>query len=239
MQLTTEHYYRTANERMIVATMLFDRQRYGLSMYVAGLAVECLLRAFRVRKDPVFDSRHDLKLLFRESGILRLHAERLEARGLPLEKINDAVAEFAAAHDIVVRLWRNDYRFAAQSHIRGWLNEIGAYHGIRGDVLKVNALRLCGPVSLRYRSTSVDLKEKVAALLQTAFDPEDLVLDVSDGLGGYIVSETFRGHDSLDRQRMINKVLRSRDSGISKTEQREILIIAAFTPEEYLLHAPD
>ena len=85
----------------------------------------------------------------------------------------------------------------------------------------------------------MDLKEKVAALLKTAFEPEELVLDDSDGLGGYIVTPRFRGYDSLDRQRMINKVLRSRDSGISKAEQREILIIAAFTPEEYLLHAPD
>lgn len=142
MQFTAEHYYRAANERMIEATLLYERQRWGLAMYVAGLAVECLLRAFRCWRDPVFDSRHDLRLLFRESGIMRLHQDRLERRGLSLEEINDAIAEFAAANDVVVRLWRNDYRFAAEAHIRGWLNDIRAYHGIKGDVLKANARRM-------------------------------------------------------------------------------------------------
>lgn len=139
MQFTAEHYYRAARERSVEASVLHDRQHFGLSMYVAGLSVECLLRAFLSRKSPAFDSRHDLKILFRESGILRLHEDRLERRGLAWEQIQATVEEFRAAHDVVVRLWRNDFRFAAQAHIRGWLNQMGAYHGIKGDVLKVNA----------------------------------------------------------------------------------------------------
>lgn len=85
----------------------------------------------------------------------------------------------------------------------------------------------------------MDLKEKVERLLRAAFEPEELVLDDSDGLGGYMVTPKFRGYDSLERQKMIDRVLRAKDSGLSKAEQREVLIIAAFTPEEYLLHAPD
>ena len=108
-------------------------------MYVAGLSVECLLRAFRARIDSVFDNRHDLRLLLRQSGILRLHDDRLERLGYELDRIQQTTIEFRAAHDVVVRLWRNDYRFAAESHIRSWLNEIRAYHGTKGDVLKANA----------------------------------------------------------------------------------------------------
>ena len=85
----------------------------------------------------------------------------------------------------------------------------------------------------------MDLKEKVAQALKDAFEPEQLVLDDSDGLSGYIISPKFRGLDSLDRQMMIDKVLRSPNSGLSKAERREILVIAALTPEEQALHAVD
>jgi HEPN domain-containing protein len=142
MQFTAEHYYRAARERIIEASILYDRQRHGLSMYVAGLAVECLLRAFRARKDAAFDSRHDLQLLFRQSGILRLHEDRLESLGYEPEEIQQTAAEFRAAHNEVVRLWRNDLRFAAERHLRGWLNDMGAYDRVKGDVLKANARKL-------------------------------------------------------------------------------------------------
>ena len=52
MQFTADHYYRASRERIVEAALLYDRQRYGLGMYVAGLAVESLLRAFRYQKDP-------------------------------------------------------------------------------------------------------------------------------------------------------------------------------------------
>ena len=85
----------------------------------------------------------------------------------------------------------------------------------------------------------MDLKEKVAALLQSAFEPEQMVLDDADGLSGYITSARFRGFDSLDRQKMIDKVLRSREAGLSKAELHEILVVAALTPEEASLHVAD
>jgi stress-induced morphogen len=85
----------------------------------------------------------------------------------------------------------------------------------------------------------VDVKEKIAVVLQAAFEPEELVLDDSDGLGGYVISAKFRGFDSLQRQKMINKALRAPSSGLTKAELREILVIAALTPEEQALHTPE
>lgn len=85
----------------------------------------------------------------------------------------------------------------------------------------------------------MDLKEKVGALLRAAFDPEELVLDDSDGVTGYLVTPKFEGYDSLERQKMINKVLRTRESGLSRAEQREIFVIAALTPVEAALHTPE
>ena len=83
----------------------------------------------------------------------------------------------------------------------------------------------------------MDLKEKVRTILQDAFAPEQLVLDDADGLSGYVISETFRGYDSLDRQKMVDRALRAPAAGLSKAELREILVIAALTPEEQVLHA--
>jgi len=85
----------------------------------------------------------------------------------------------------------------------------------------------------------VDLKEKVTAILREAFAPQEIVLDDGDGLSGYLISERFRGFDSLDRQIMIDRTLRAKAAGLSKADLREILVIAALTPEEQALHAAD
>jgi stress-induced morphogen len=85
----------------------------------------------------------------------------------------------------------------------------------------------------------VDLKEKVAAALRAAFEPNQLELDDSDGLSGYVISVKFRGLDSVDRQKMIDRVLRAPTAGLSKAELRDVLVIAALTPEEQALHAAD
>jgi acid stress-induced BolA-like protein IbaG/YrbA len=85
----------------------------------------------------------------------------------------------------------------------------------------------------------VDLKEKVAAVLRKALQPQELVLDDDDGLGGYIVSEKFQGLDSLERQKLLDKLLRAPEAGLSKADLRQILVIAALTPEEQALHTAD
>lgn len=85
----------------------------------------------------------------------------------------------------------------------------------------------------------MDLKEKVAAVLRKALEPDGLVLEDEDGLGGYIVSAQFRGLDSLERQKLLDKLLRAPEAGLSKADLRQILVIAALTPEEQALHTAD
>jgi HEPN domain-containing protein len=65
MNSVAENYYKAAFERIKDANLLHDEERYPLAMYDSGLAVECLLRAFRVLRYPAFDARHDLWLLWR------------------------------------------------------------------------------------------------------------------------------------------------------------------------------
>ena len=139
MQFSAEHYFRAAYERILDARELHKRGRYGFCIYASGLAVESLLRAFRWKKDPVFDGRHDLVRLFKDSGILQLNEEKLRGRGLAEEVVRRTITEFLAAKDDVTRFWSNDFRFASDAQIRGYLAAIGAYRGKRGDLLKVSA----------------------------------------------------------------------------------------------------
>jgi stress-induced morphogen len=85
----------------------------------------------------------------------------------------------------------------------------------------------------------LDLREKVTAILKSAFQPERILLEDADGITGYVISPKFRGLDSYDRQTMIYDVLQGRGSKLNKAQQRQILLIAALTPEEYALHAAD
>jgi hypothetical protein len=57
----SEHYVQVALERMEQAWMLSKQgegRSYALAMYVAGVAVECMLRAFKISRDPTFDEKH-------------------------------------------------------------------------------------------------------------------------------------------------------------------------------------
>ena len=112
MDFDANDYYRAALERMRQARLLCQSgDSFAMAMYVAGLAVECKLRAFRWRKDATFDGRHDLLRLFKESGILRLDEELLESKGVDPIQLRTTVVAFRAAMNTVVLLWANDYRF--------------------------------------------------------------------------------------------------------------------------------
>src|SRR5947209_12246097 len=91
MDFTADHYFRASVERMSQAHHLYRKGKgsYALAMYAAGLAVECLLRAYLVKRKREFESRHDLLLLFKESGILDADPDKLKAKGLTDEQIEE------------------------------------------------------------------------------------------------------------------------------------------------------
>jgi HEPN domain-containing protein len=143
MQFTSEEYYRAAIERMRQAQEIHDsRQNYALAMYCGGLAVECILRAYRWRKDSSFEGRHDLDELFRASGFLEIHEERSRKRRVPKEEIERSAANILDAMRKVAALWHNNLRFASELSLRAHLNRIGRLRGIRGDALKKNSADL-------------------------------------------------------------------------------------------------
>jgi hypothetical protein len=143
MQFTGEEYYRAATERMRQAREIHNPgKNYALAMYCGGLAVECILRAYRWRKAPSFEGRHDLEELLRGSGFLQIHEEHARKKRKPEEDIARAAARIRDAIREVGALWHNNLRFASEASLRAHLNRIGRLRGIRGDALKKNSADL-------------------------------------------------------------------------------------------------
>lgn len=144
MDFGADHYFRASVERMSQAQHLYRQGEgyYALAMYAAGLAVECLLRAYMVERKRDFESRHDVLLLFKESGILDVDPERLKAKGLTDEEIQDHQKALWSSVNEVYLLWRNNYRFASEARLLAHLKKMKLYQRVKGDLLKAKAYDL-------------------------------------------------------------------------------------------------
>jgi HEPN domain-containing protein len=124
-------YRRAALERITTAERLLDDGDYVMFYYVAGLAVECMFRAYRYLIDKAFDARHDLRELADASHFLDYlsEAEQEQAR--------------AALADVLAR-WSNSHRYRSYASLRAFLNSAGLYRlagrtTIRGQVVERNS----------------------------------------------------------------------------------------------------
>jgi HEPN domain-containing protein len=145
MDFTAEHYFRAAVERISQAQHLYREGKgcFALAMYAAGLAVECILRAFILRRGKEeFESRHDVLLLWKESGMLNLDPDRLKAKGLTDQQIEEHQRVLWASVNEVYILWRNNYRFASEARLLSHVKRMRLYEGIKGDILKAKAYDL-------------------------------------------------------------------------------------------------
>ncbi len=89
-----------------------------------------------------FESRHDILLLAKESGILNVDRDKLTAKGLTDEQIKEHEKILWASINAVFTLWWNNYRFASEARLLAHLKKMKLYVGVKGDPLKANALRL-------------------------------------------------------------------------------------------------
>lgn len=142
MKFTPEHYFQTATQRMRQAHYLYrEGSSFALAIYVGGVAVECLLRAFKGRRDPTIDEKHDLLRLFAASGMLRVDREALRAKRWSDTEIDVHLRALQVAGNEIFRLWANNYRFASEERLRAHLKEMTLYQRIKGDYLKEIARR--------------------------------------------------------------------------------------------------
>jgi len=125
MRIEAADYFAAAKERLSEANLLFEKERYALALYIAGVAVESLLRAYIFRLEPKLEAAHNLELLL-ETSNLRSLVTAVESQQL-----------FAAIADLYGR-WRNDLRYTSNTRLRRRLKKQKLDRGIRGDFLKEN-----------------------------------------------------------------------------------------------------
>jgi len=87
-----------------------------------------MLRAYRVKVDPAFSSRHDLRELAKESKLGAIVPERLF--GL-----------YAASLGAIAARWSNNHRYRTAAALLRKLKQSGLDRGIKGDALKENSRR--------------------------------------------------------------------------------------------------
>lgn len=71
-EFTAEVYRTVAAEHIRALPSLYDHGQYVLCLYVSGLAVEAIFRAYRGRFDPSFDARHNLHELAKASRFVEI-----------------------------------------------------------------------------------------------------------------------------------------------------------------------
>jgi HEPN domain-containing protein len=125
MRIEATDYVEAANERLAEANLLYEKAHYALALYVAGVAVESLLRAYIAQADPILEGAHNLPLLLRESNLRNLATPDEERR------IFEAVS-------LLSKRWRNDLRYTSNHRLRRRLKKDRLDRGIRGDFLKEN-----------------------------------------------------------------------------------------------------
>ena len=143
MKFTGDEYYRSAVDRMRQARGLHDSDTsYALAMYVSGLAVECMLRAFRWRKDRSFEGRHDLEDLLKSSELLTINEKRSRNNDISEDEKRRSSRALRASMSEVVALWHNNLRYAPESSVRAFLRSKGRLHGTKGNAVKKNSADL-------------------------------------------------------------------------------------------------
>ncbi len=127
-EFRAEVYRQAALEHVTVARELHESGRFALAHYVSGLAVECMLRAFKSRRDPILDERHDLNQLARRGGFLDAASEAHR----PI---------LAARLGEVVTRWDNGHRYRSESALRKFLARRKLFAD-KGDLLKNSSRKI-------------------------------------------------------------------------------------------------
>jgi len=125
-EINAEDYLEAARDHTASLSGLYAGGHYALTLYVSGLAAECLFRAFRTKKKLPFRSDHVLEPLAEEAGFPAMI------------QTEDRPRFDAAMADMVIR-WRNNHRFRSNTAARRFLKDLALDRGIKGDFLKENA----------------------------------------------------------------------------------------------------
>ena len=123
MRFSPNDYFEASADRFREANAAFQRGDYFTAHLASGLAIECMLRAYRVRVSPDFDARHDLSVLGNPLLVRVASKQR--------EDVHIAISEANI-------LWRNNHRYCSARKLVAFFNGIRRYQKSR-DMLRTNA----------------------------------------------------------------------------------------------------
>jgi len=123
MRIDPKHYLDASFNRIDSARKLHMQGRYSDAIYLAGVSVECLLRAFITHK---FDKRHDLQDLFKESSLEALIPDKRRR-------------EVGSWLGIIWARWKNNYRYVSDDRLQAEFKRLKHDRGISGNFLKENS----------------------------------------------------------------------------------------------------
>ena len=127
-EFNAEQYKGAAEGHSQTLQRLYELGYYVLATYVSGVAIESILRAYRCRRNPEFDSRHDLYDLLKKSGM------KDELADHEFVQLDNAVREVAVR-------WSNGHRYRSNNSLRAFLRAAKLHRGIKGDFVKENTRR--------------------------------------------------------------------------------------------------
>ena len=79
----------------------------------------------------------------------------------------------------------------------------------------------------------MDVREKIIKALSQSFQVDYVRLESVDGISGFVVSPQFEEVATMDRQIAIDEALDKASDPLTAEERRQVLMIAALTPDEY------
>ena len=123
MKLTADEYFQASQDHIEEARILLNEGRYAFSHYTAGLAVECMFRAYAVRYGAAFDGRHDLSKWFELARFDQVSdPSRLES--------------IAAAYNRVTLQWNSSQRYYSEGFLKAYFRNKELDRGIKGNAVK-------------------------------------------------------------------------------------------------------
>jgi hypothetical protein len=112
MDYTDTDYYTAAIERLQDFKHLSKEQdRIIFTVYSAGVAIECMLRAYILKYNPMFDSKHDLENLLIDSKLTTLFDEGNKKEQKEREAIIVAIKQ-------AKKVWNNNLRYYSEKRLK-------------------------------------------------------------------------------------------------------------------------
>lgn len=122
-EIGEQDYRLAAQERLREAKLVYDRESFAGTVYLAGRAVESILRGVIWRFDPqvrtgnkTLDTGHDLRELLREI---------IDLGVVPIEEERDELLDIV---QYVARLWFNNMRFVPTRKLKAMWWRKGEVH---------------------------------------------------------------------------------------------------------------